>query len=72
MNLSTLKIEEELNKYLEAAYPALYKEYILFTIVMMIACVIIPMFIIRILGQRTYRDWHSFFSWCCIQALYMA
>ena len=54
MNLSTLKIEEELNKYLEAAYPALYKEYILFTIVMMIACVIIPMFIIRILGQRTY------------------
>ena len=55
MNLSTLKIEEELNKYLEAAYPALYKEYILFTIVMMIACVIIPMFIIRILGRYERR-----------------
>lgn len=55
MNLSTLKIEEELNKYLEEAYPALYKEYILFTIVMMIACVIIPMFIIRILGKYERR-----------------
>ena len=54
-NLTTLKMEEELNNFMESAYPSLRKEYIFFTMAMVIACVIIPMFIIRVLGKYERR-----------------
>lgn len=51
MNLSTIAIEKELSQFLSTAYTTLFKEYFLFTLAMIISCVIFPVFIVRILGK---------------------
>lgn len=50
-NLSIIKIEEELNNYLTTSYPFLVREYIIFSIAVLLACVITPMFLIRVIGK---------------------
>lgn len=52
MDLSTLVIEEELNAFLATAYSSLLREYIIFTIAMVISFVIFPIFAVWILNRR--------------------
>lgn len=51
MNLSTRAIEKELSQFFINAYTILFKEYFLFTLAMIISCVVFPVFIVRILGK---------------------
>lgn len=50
-NLSTFEIEDTLNNYLTTASSQQIKQYILFTAAILIACVVVPIFLIRVLGK---------------------
>ena len=50
-NLSTFEIEDNLNNYLATAGSQQIKQYILFTAAILIACVVVPVFLIRVIGK---------------------
>ena len=50
-NLSTFEIEESLNNYLGAAGSQQIKQYMLFAAAILIACVVVPVFLIRVIGK---------------------
>lgn len=49
MSFSTTIIREEIERFLSTAYLALRQEYFLFTIAMLISCVVLPVFIVRVM-----------------------
>lgn len=51
MNLSTAIIKEEIEQFLSSAYPILTREYFLFTLAMLISCVIFPVLLVRVINQ---------------------
>lgn len=50
-NLSTFEIEENLNNYLGTVGSQQIKQYMLFTAAILIACVVVPVFLIRAIGK---------------------
>lgn len=51
MDLSTAAIKGGIEQFLSSAYPILTREYLLFTLAMMISGVIFPVFIVRVINQ---------------------
>lgn len=56
MDLSTTTISEKMDQYLSTAYQTLSREYIFFSLAIVMACIILPVFSIRILGKYERRQ----------------
>ncbi len=55
MEPATSIIKEELQIYFSSAYPALWREYMLFLLAMAAACAVIPLFTVWVLSRRDHK-----------------